>query len=130
MTFIIRKADNTIKTFTARGDDVSLGEGETFEESPLTFVEYAGRLRLSLGGSSGETLTVPFGAPDQVVTVTCPGEASVTLLVNGVSEAVPLINGTGTVTLSAEVAGRYLLTPADTTKYCPAGESVLIIEVN
>jgi hypothetical protein len=129
MTTIIRNSDGSIKTFTERGDDVALAPGETMEESPLSFAEYASRLRISLSGRSGETITIPTGSPDQTISVSCPGESSVTLFVNGFSETVPLVNGAGTLTLSAEVPGRYIILPADSAKYCAAGESVLILEV-
>ncbi|MBA4375278.1 MAG: hypothetical protein C0401_03780 [Anaerolinea sp.] len=129
MTHIIRNSDLTIKTFTERGDDIVLAAGETLEFSPLSFTDYANRLKFSLAGRSGETIYIPAGSPDLIVSVSCPGEASIALMVNGMPETVTLTNGIGSLTLSAEVPGLYIITPAYKTRYCPAGQATLFIEV-
>ncbi len=63
MITLIRNPDGTLKTFAERGDDLSLAPGETLELSPLTFEQFAARLRLLVDGRGGETVRVPAGSP-------------------------------------------------------------------
>jgi len=129
MVYIIRKADQTIKTFQTRDDDTFLDPGEVIEPSPLSFSEYAERLVLSLDGRSGETVIVPAEVKELTVHVSCPGEQSVDLLINGTPETVSLTKGIGSIILSADAPGLFIIKPADQTKYCPAGQATLYIEV-
>lgn len=43
--------------------------------------------------------------------------------------SLPLINGQAALMLGTEEAGAFVIKPADTRKYCPAGQSLLVIEV-
>jgi hypothetical protein len=129
MTYVIRNSDGTIKTFAERGDDVSLQNGETVEQVGLSFDEYANRLKLSVNGKSGSTIKAAVGSEDITVTVSCPGESSVELAVNDLTETVTLTKGTGLLTLSAGIAGIFLISPSNKGKYCAAGEAVLVVEV-
>lgn len=129
MTYLIRNSDQTIKTFCERGDDILLGAGETLEFSPLSFTDYAKRLVLSLGGKSGEIISIPVGSVPQIVTIDCPDEKTVGLEVNGNLQTILLENGHGSLTLDTGQAGKFNIRPADRKKFCPAGESCLLIVV-
>ena len=129
MTTIIRNADHTIKTFLERGDDVVLSAGETLEFSDTSFVEYAKRLKITLNERSGETIRIPAGSGILELKVSCPGESTVSILVNDLEEVVALTNGLGMIRLSTDAPGFYLLKPGDRTQYAAAGESVLCVEV-
>ena len=129
MTYIIRNADGTIKTFMQRADDLVLSPGETIETSPLPFLEYALRLFLSAGGVSGETISVAAGAPDVVVDVSCPLEQAVDIDINGTIEHLVLDQGMGSLQLGTGVPGSFIIQPADHRAYCPAGNSILTVEV-
>lgn len=129
MITLIRNPDGTLKTFAERGDDLSLAPGETLELSPLTFAQFAARLRLLVDGRGGETIRVPTGAPEVTIEVLCPGSTEVGIAVNDVTETVALSNGRGEIQLSAETPGVFQLAPADRAAYCAAGESILTVEV-
>lgn len=129
MITLIRNPDGTLKTFAERGDDLSLAPGETLELSPLTFEQFAARLRLLVNGRGGETVRIPVGAPQVTVEVLCPGSATVAIAVNGLAENVALTSGRGEIQLSAETPGVFQLAPADRAAYCAAGESILTLEV-
>jgi len=128
MIYLIRNADRTIKTFMEQGADCVLLPGETLEIAAGTFADYAARLRLSLDGRSGETVQRPAGA-DVTVQVSCPGQASVALEVNGAAQEVVLENGLGNLVLSGEQPGTFEIRPADRTLYCAAGEGVLTVVI-
>lgn len=128
MIYIVRNADETIKTFSET-DNWVLEDGEKIEVVDSTFSEYANRLRLSSGGISGQTIQVAKNSGDMTVIVSCPGKSSVDLSVNGVKETVSLSGGKGTITLSSAVSGLFLIEPFDKTQYCAAGEAVLAMEV-
>ena len=129
MITLIRNPDGTLKTFAERGDDLSLAPGETLELSPLTFEQFAARLRLLVNGRGGETVRVSAGAPQVTVEVLCPGSTNVAIAVNGLAENVALTGGRGEIQLSAETPGVFQLAPADRAAYCAAGESILTLEV-
>ena len=129
MTYVIRNQDHTIKTFCQRADDNILTGGETLEVSPLSFMDYANRFTLSLNGKSGETIRIAKGSANQVISVSAPGENNVDIDVNGNISTCNLTGGIGSFSLDTTVAGTYLLRPADRTKFCAAGESILVIEV-
>lgn len=129
MTFLIRNADQTLKTYTDRMDDLCLQPGEYLEISPLSFAAFAARLRLSVAGRSGERISIPAGSPEVVVEVECPNETTVTLAVNGTPLSLALTAGRGRVTLAAEEAGVYFIEPAEKRLYCAAGEAILCVEV-
>lgn len=128
MIYIVRNADGTIKTFSESGGWV-LGEGETVEEVNTTFAEYASRLVLSVNGKTGQGVKVAKGSGDVTVNVSCPGKTSVALTVNGLSETVALTGGNGSLTLMTDVAGLFVIEPADKTQYCAAGEAIAVVEV-
>lgn len=129
MITLIRNPDGTLKTFAERGDDLGLAPGETPELSPLTFEQFAARLRLLVNGRGGETVRVPVGAPQVTVEVLCTTGETVAIAVNGLTESVALASGRGEIKLSAETPGVFQLAPADRAAYCAAGESILTLEV-
>jgi hypothetical protein len=129
MIYIVRNADRTIKTFLERGDDYILQAGESMEISPLSFQEFAGQLRLSAGGVSGRLIQVKQGSEPLEVKVEVPLAGEIALRINDVVEAVALQGGQGCLRLGTEVAGTFLIEPADRTSYCAAGEAILTVEV-
>ncbi len=129
MTIIIRNALGEIKTFMETDGGTVLDAGETREEIAAPFAAYARRLRLLANGHAGELIRVPAGSGPVNVEVECPGETIVSLSVNGLTEAVPLTDGRGTLVLSAEIPGTFVITPADRATYCAAGEAVCVVEV-
>jgi hypothetical protein len=130
MISIIRNPDGTIKTFSELIDPATvLSPGESLEQLNTTFEEFAQRLVISHAGRSGETIRVPRSSSDLVVEVRCPGETSVSLDINGTIETLPLIEGQAAILPGTDEPGTYIIKPADTRKYCPAGQSLLVIEV-
>jgi F420-0:gamma-glutamyl ligase-like protein len=97
MITLIRNPDGTLKTFAERGDDLSLAPGETLELSPLTFAQFAARLRLRVDGRGGETVRVPAGSPEVTVEVLCTTGETVSIAVNGLTEDVALTGGRGKI---------------------------------
>jgi hypothetical protein len=128
MIYLIRNADRTIKTFMEQGTDYILQPGETLEIAAGSFADYAGRLRLSVEGVSGETVRRPLGT-DVTVQVACPGQATVALEVNGATQEVELESGLGDLVLSGNQAGTFEVRPAERTLYCAAGEAVLTVVI-
>ena len=128
MIYLIRNADGTLKTFMEQGSDCVLAPGETLELQPGNFADYAARLRLSVDGRSGETVTRPQGT-DVTVQVACPGQISVALEVNGSTQDVVLEGSLGQLVLSGNQTGTFELRPADRTLYCAAGEAVLTVVI-
>ncbi len=129
MIYIIRNADRTIKTFLEKGADCVLQPGETLEIRPESFTEYAGRLRLSVDGRSGELIRVEKGSGMVEVLVEAAGAPEMALQVNNLVETVPLEGGRGRLLLGTEESGRFEISPADRTQYCAAGEAMLAVEV-
>jgi len=130
MAYFIRTASGEIKTYMEAPAGTVLETGETWEETPLTFEAFSNRLRLSVDGVGGELVQVPTGSGMAHVQVDCPGESSVMLDINGLVEGIPLVNGKGTLALSSELPGTYVITPADRKKFCAAGESLCVVEVS
>ncbi len=130
MITIIRNPDGSIKTWSEFSDNAAaLLPGESLETVNTTFNEYSRRFTLSCAGHSGETLRFPCASGDLTVEVRCPGESTASLEINGVVETLPLIDGQAALLLSTEVPGTFVLKPADTARYCPAGQAILVIEV-
>lgn len=130
MITLIRNTDGSIKTYSEFPESMeALAPGESVETVNMSFAEYSRRLTLSCNGRSGETLRVPCSSGDLTVEVRCPNMTSVSLNINGTIEVLPLINGQAALLLGTGEAGVFLLQPTDTRRYCPAGQSVLVIEV-
>jgi hypothetical protein len=129
MTILIRNAQGEIKTYTETAAGLVLESGEAMEEVDLPLGVYAHRLRLLVGGRSGELIQAATDSGAIAVQVECPGEATVALDINGLVESIPLVDGKGAVTLGTDVPGTFIITPADRMKYCAAGEAVCIVEV-
>lgn len=125
MIYIIRNADQTIKTYSEKEDDSLVG-GESRETYAGSMAEYAARFTLS---ASKNTIAAD-GNDESIVTVTTnTGASSIDVSVNGVSVAVPIGGGVGTLPpISAEIAGFILIQPADKTLYCAAGLGSILIE--
>jgi len=128
MIYLIRNADRTIKTFMEQGADCILQPGETLEIAAGSFADYAARLKLSVESRSGETVQCPVGA-DVSVQISCPGQATVALEVNGAAQEIVLENGLGQLVLNGEQPGIFEIRPADRTLFCAAGEAVLTVVV-
>jgi hypothetical protein len=129
MTTVIRDSAGLIKTFMESSAGYVPEPGETMEELAVTFTEYARRLCISVDGRSGETVRVPVGTGPVSVRVECPGEQVVSLAVNGEVKDVSLEEGLGSLALSCNVPGRFVIAPADRVTYCAAGEAVSVVEV-
>jgi hypothetical protein len=129
MVTVLRNPDQTIKTFSERGEDFNLLPGETIEENNLSFANYAGRLRISAGGLCGETLRVAAGSPDVMVSITCPGRENIPILVNDEVRDVALVDGQGSFILPVSVCTTYIIKPFEQTIYCPAGEALMVVVV-
>lgn len=123
--YIIRNADNTIKTFSERQEpDSSLQPGETQESVAGTMAEYAGRLALSVSKSQ----IVADGIDEaSVIVSTNTNAGTIAVDVNGVTENVTMTNGTGEIVVSAEVAGAIVFTPADKTLYAEGGNGAAVV---
>ena len=131
MISVIRASDGTIKTFSERPNTYfNFALGETMELIDSTFEDYARRLIISHAGKSGETVSVKRGSGDILVDISCPGEQVLDLDINGLVDTVAIVQGKAVLTLSTEVAGVYVIQPADRKLFCPAGEGKLVIEVN
>jgi hypothetical protein len=126
--FVIRKADRTIKSYSEKFDDV-LSPGESVEQSALSFEEYAGQLQIKCNGRSGEIVKLKVGGAPGEVGVFCPNRPTVKLLINEAVVVVQLVNGHGTLELSAMVAGKYIIKPEDRVLFCEAGEGSIMVEV-
>ena len=130
MITLIRNFDGSIKTYSEIPDKVeALSPGESVETVNSTFTEYSRRFTLSCNGRSGETIRVSRPSGDLTVEIRCPGETAVSLDINGTIETLPLVDGHAALMLGTEEAGVFLIKPADTRRYCPAGQSILVIEV-
>jgi hypothetical protein len=129
MVTILRNPDHTIKTYSEKGADFMLAPGEYLEEVEGSFAAYAGRLKISAGGCSGETLVLPAGTSAVEVRVTCPGRGSVTLEINNEEKGVTLQDGAGSFQLPLEDGKSYLIQPHDRREFCAAGEALLAVVV-
>ena len=129
MIYLVRRNDRTIKTYLERGDDCVLAEGETLEIQPQNFRDYAGRLRLSVNGCSGEEVRVMQASGSLQVLVEAPHAEQVALQINDRRETLPLKDGRGLYLLDTSKPGRFELSPADRTNYCAAGEALLVVQV-
>jgi hypothetical protein len=93
------------------------------------FSEYANRLVISALGKTGLTLAVSQASEAVPVTISCSGHSAIDISVNGESQTVPLVNGVGEFSLSAQTAGVFVIAPTDRTAFCAAGNGLLCIEV-
>lgn len=128
--FIIRNADASIAFFAEKANDLVLAPGQVIEELQMSFAQYASRLVLSVDGISGQTVPFPAGEGEVIVQVSCPGQASVDLLVNDLLESVPLTQGRGELILSCQNPGVFVIAPANRQLYPAAGSSLLAVVVN
>jgi xanthine/CO dehydrogenase XdhC/CoxF family maturation factor len=129
MVTILRNPDHTIKTYSEKGADFVLAPGEYLDEVEGDFAEYAGRLKISACGRSGESLVLPAGTPAVEVRVSCPGRTSVVLETNNEEKEITLENGAGSFTLALEDGKSYLIRPHDRREFCAAGEALLAVVV-
>jgi len=128
---VIRDAKNNIKTFSESTlDDYNLVIGETRELVDSTFIEYSRRFMLQAAGVYGQTVRAIVGGDDVTVGVsTSLGMDAVDLNINGTIERVPLVAGMGEIVLSTANPGIFIITPADRTMFCAAGNGILTVEV-
>lgn len=126
MVYVQRDAQGRIVSY----GETPFGSGDEFVNMDMT--GYSRRFVLSVSGQSGITVQVAQGSGDVTVEVSCPERAgsTVAVSVNGVAESVELDgNGHGTVILSSDIAGVFMLRPADETQFCAAGCGSLAVEV-
>lgn len=123
MITILRSETGVILGAGERDDWLPV-DGQTTETLDTTLLAYAGRFHLAsdrasirADGLDAATVTVSTSLPLD----------SVDVLVNGMPETVPLANGVGTLTISAEVAGTLVVEPADPVQFCRAGAGTLAI---
>ncbi len=130
MTIIIRNPDQSIHSFHQFNAGIVLAKGQTLEEVDQPFEDYAERLVLSVSGITGRTISVE-AQPGRIVRVdvSCPGQQTVAIDINGLAEEVPLQDGAGILELEADVPGLFILRPADRTLHCAAGNATLAVEV-
>lgn len=128
---VIRDSKNNIKTFSESTlDDYNLAMGETKEIVDSTFIEYSRRFMLQAAGVFGQTVHAIQGGDDVTVGVsTSLSMDAVDLNINGTIERVPLTAGMGEIVLSTANAGVFVITPADRTMFCAAGNGILTVEV-
>lgn len=129
MIYILRNSDGTIKTYAQRGDDIVLQPGEMLDLSPQSFYEYANRFTLKAQNQPGDLVRVHVGDPQVKILVTCPGQSSVDLDLNGTVEAVQLTQGKAEISLSTAVPGLFIIQPADRRTYAAAGQGFITVEV-
>lgn len=130
MITVVRSKDGKIKTFSdGANNDYNQSLGETIERIDCSMEEYASRFKLSCNGVSGETLQVRQGSGDLLVQLNTKESSPIELSINGLLETVQPANGVAAISLSTEVPGLYIIEPADRSKYCAAGEGLLVIEV-
>ena len=129
MIYILRNPDGTIKTYAEQGQDFVLQPGETMDVSSMSFVEYANRFTLALQDRQGDLIHVKVGDPQLVVLVSCPGESTVDLDINGTVETVQLTHGSGQIALSTATPGMFIIQPADRKTYPAAGMGFITVEV-
>lgn len=129
MISIVHNPDGTIKTFADNVADVQLLPGETVEELPVTFEEFAARFVLSHNGQPCQTVFLCVGDAPVQVQVSAPGFTSVAIDVNGTPQTVELTNGSGTLTLPTDAPGRFALSPADRVAFCQAGWGSLLVVI-
>jgi len=61
--------------------------------------------------------------------VSCPGQASVSLDMNGIIERVDLPDESNFIVLGATVAGVFVVQSVDRKLYCAAGEVILTVVI-
>lgn len=125
MIYILRDESGAILGYGERGDWVPAA-GQTVEALDTTLDAYASRFRLRVDKpviwADGEDL-----ATVTLSTSVMPTPPSIDVLVNGTPETVALVNGVGTLLISAEVAGDVTVEPADRVAFCRAGEGMIIV---
>lgn len=131
MITLIRSKDGTINSFIdGVTKDHSQALGETLEYIDVSFAEYAGKFKLVCNGKSGETISVKRGSGNIVIDVFTPGVDTVDVAINGSVERLTPIGGVSHLTLSTDVAGVFIVEPADRKLFCSAGEGKMVVEVN
>lgn len=129
MIYILRNPDGSIKTYAERGDDFTLQPGETMDLSPLSFAEYAARFTLAAPAHPGDLVHVHVGDPQVQILVSCPGQLTVDLDLNGTIEKLQLTQGKAEINLSTAVPGLFIIQPADRRTYAAAGNGLIVVEV-
>lgn len=131
MVYIIRAKDQTIKTYAELPlEQYNRALGETEEELPISFADYANRFVLSCNGVSGQTISVNIGHDPLLVELSVPGEDTVDVDINGSKFTLTPTGGGAALLFSCDVPGVYVIQPADRARYCAAGQAILVLEVN
>jgi hypothetical protein len=129
MIYILRNPDGTIKTYAERGDDFTLQPGETMDLFPQSFTEYADRFTLKAQNQPGDLVRVHVADPQVKILVSCPGQPSVDVDLNGTIETLQLTQGKAEINLSTAVPGLFIIQPADRRTYAAAGQGFITVEV-
>lgn len=131
MITIVRDRDGNIKTFgdfTAEMYNQSLGE--SIETVPDSIEEYGKRLQLSVEGFIGQHFVCHVFDVDLIVNIKSSLPlSSIDLDINGLIDTVGLVQGVGSIILSVETPGMYIIQPADRKTFCAAGQGLLVVEV-
>lgn len=129
MVYVIYNADGTIKTFMQDVTDIRLQTGESYVGLDLDMDGYARRFMLSCNDVCCYTVTAHVGDPAVQVNVYAPGYDSVVVDINGESCEVSLESGRGTIEITTDAAGQFLLSPVDKKLFCAAGSGSLCVEI-
>lgn len=129
MISIVRSKDGSIKSFAESTlDDYNLVQGETVEQSTMSFLEYSRQFFITCKGHSGESVYARHNSGDVEVEVHVDAP-TVDVAINGSIETLTPIDGIARILLGTEVPGLFIIEPADRKKYCAAGEGRMVIEV-
>lgn len=129
MTYILKTADGTIKSYMDNVRDLILNAGESLVESELNFTEYSTRFVLSYQGKTGQVVSAKVGDAEIGIDVSVPGYDQVSVNVGNETYTVALTEGQGKLTLATGTAGRFAVTPADPTVFCAAGMGSLLVVI-
>lgn len=131
MITVIKDKNGFIKTYSESPlEAYNVVLDETSELVDTTMVEYASRFKLSVPPFDGSYIplhVIDFDA--EVIVQTNLKLNTIDVSINGVVESVPIKDGQGKIILDLGTPGKYIIQPADRTKFCAAGCGYLVVEV-
>jgi hypothetical protein len=129
MIYVTYASDGSIKSFSADPAAARVAPGESLHTLPLSLDTFASQFMLSHKDVCCFTVTARVGDPAVEVIVHAPGCDVVSVAVNGIPQEVPLESGRGVIKVATDKPGDFFLSPADPTRFCPAGYGSLGIEI-
>ncbi len=129
MVYVTYNPDGSIKSFSEDPGAARVVVDEALHSLPLDMDTFATRFMLSYKDICCYTVTARVGDPAVEVNVYAPGCDVVSVAVNGIAQDVILESGRGVVMIATDKPGEFLLSPADPTRFCPAGYGSLGIEI-